>query len=464
MPPSFTPTPQQQTALDKLNQFIESDDEIFILKGHAGTGKTTLIKHFVDRLTEQDIPYELMASTGRAAKVLGYKTGITVTTVHQCIYRLHLAEDDEANQVRRLQFRLGSNEDPENAVYIIDESSMLSNRQVEGGFISFGTGRLITDLLTYAGQRKVIFVGDPAQLPPVNSHFSAALSQDYLTQNFNKKVQTSILTEIIRYRGDTGIFYNTLELRKKIEQGSFPYLSIRARGFEDVFITPYERIFLGAYVETVKAKGLDNSTVVCFTNAKANDLNIKIRHLLFGQKKSQTLNEGELLMVIQNNYKYQLFNGDHLQIESFSSTTEYHAGLHFRDVTVYVDDYNGRRLVHVKIIDDLLTLSSVNLSYQKEFQLFQDFAIRMSKMGIRPKNPEYLTYLINDSWLNALRVKYGYAVTCHKAQGGEWRDVFVMFEPCFFTNMDKESQHRWAYTAISRAEKRLHLLENRCIY
>lgn len=460
----FSLTPDQQSALDSLKRFRLSDDQIFILKGHAGTGKTTLIKHFVDELMEQDIPFELLASTGRAAKVLSYKTGSTTSTVHQCIYRLHLAEDDHDNQVRKLQFRLGNNEDPADTVYMVDESSMLSNREPTEGFISFGTGRLVADLLEYAGNRKVIFVGDPAQLPPVQSVFSAALSKKYLEEHFCAPVQESVLSKIMRYRENTGIYFNTLELRKKIEQGAFPYLAIKARDFDDIFVTPYDRIFLGAYVETIKAKGLDNSTVICFSNARANDLNIQIRHLIFGQRKALTLNPGELLMVIQNNYKYLLFNGDHLQVEGFATETEYRAGLHFRDVSVFADDFNGRRLVHVKIIDDLLTSATVNLSYQQEFQLFQDFAIRMSKMGIRPKNPEYINYMINDPYLNALRVKYGYAVTCHKAQGGEWNDVFVLFEPCFFVNMEKESQHRWAYTAISRAEKRLHLLDNRCIY
>ncbi|MFU8844856.1 MAG: ATP-dependent DNA helicase [Bacteroidales bacterium] len=461
---NFTPTPHQQSALNNLLQFIESGSGIFILKGHAGTGKTTLVNALTEYMIERDIPFELMASTGRAAKVLTHKTGLTTTTVHQGIYKLHLTEDNEDEQARKLFFVLRENVASERAIYIIDESSMLSNSQPASGFISFGAGKLIDDILKFAENRKVIFVGDPSQLPPFNSVFSAALSEEYLKKHYDKPVASANLTEIIRYRSDTGIYFNTLTLREKIEQKSFPLLSVKASGFDDVFVSPHEHIFVGSYVESILSKGLDNSIMVCFSNARSNDLNAKVRLALFGQRRSETLNIDELLMVVYNNYRYNLFNGDLLQVEGYSMITEYRAGLHFRDVNVYVDDYLGRRIVQVKIIDNLLTSSAINLSYQQDFELYRDFAIRMSNLGIRPKDPEYLDLMMTDPYLNALRVKYGYAVTCHKAQGGEWEDVFVLFEPCFFEYLEKESQYRWAYTAISRAEKRIHLLENRCIY
>lgn len=460
----FIFTTEQKAAYDRLRMFIESGSGAFLLKGHAGTGKTTLILKLVEYLNEKDIPCFLMASTGRAAKVLAYKTGRTVTTVHQGIYKLNMAEDDEVNQVRRLSFGLQPNMNPDNAVYIIDESSMLSNKEVTGGFITYGSGRLISDLFRYCNTRKVIFVGDPSQLPPINSVFPAALSEKYLREKLNIQATSARLTEVMRYKPDTGIFFNTLELRRKIENRIFPYLAIKGKGFDDISIASSAQIFTGAYVESVKARGIDNSIMVCFTNARANDLNTNARLRLFGPKRANTLNPGELLMVIQNNYKYMLNNGDHLQVVSFSDKVELRAGLHFRDVTVTIDDFSGKRLAHVKIIDDLLTMAATNLHYKQDFELFRDFAIRMSKAGIRPKNPEFLPNMMLDPYLNALRVKYGYAVTCHKAQGGEWEDVFVLFENCFFINLDKESQHRWAYTALSRAEKRLHLLNNRCIY
>lgn len=460
----FNPSPEQQAALDSLHQFILSDKQIFILKGHAGTGKTTLIKHFIEYLNEKDIPFTLMASTGRAAKVLSHKSGKMVTTVHQGIYKLQVVENDEQNQVRRLSFRLHDNMSPEMMVYIVDESSMLSNEQVKEGFITYGSGRLISDLLLFAEKRKVVFVGDQAQLPPVSSVFSAALTEEYLKERFKIEVSSALLSEVQRYQPETGVFFNTIELRRKIENRQFPYLAVKGRGFSDIFVSPSEQVFVDAYVESVRRRGLDNSIMICFSNARSNDLNTKARLGLFGRRRSQTLLENELLMVIQNNYKYMLFNGDHLQVENYSDQAEYRAGLHFRDVTVSVNDFLGRRLVHVKIIDDLLTMAGNNLHSRQDFGLFRDFAIRMSKEGIRPKDPEFIVRLMDDPYLNALRVKYGYAVTCHKAQGGEWEDVFLLFENCFFINLDKERQHRWAYTAISRTQERLHLLDNRCIY
>ena len=504
----FKLTASQQKAVDEMLDFFGSGDDVFILKGYAGTGKTSLIKGIIKYLAAGKKPYSLMASTGRAAKILSEKTGIPAGTVHSRIYRPKVIETGKGTGMR-IEFDLTENFDMPGTIYFVDESSMISNhapsrlRQA----LTFGTGRLLSDLFVFAGKRKIVFIGDTIQLPPVNTHFSAALNKEYLEKETRKKVRETELTEIMRYDSGSGIGWNTANIRRTVLSGRYPYLSIRVSGLNDSFVYSNLDEMVRKYVETILRSGVNNTMFVALSNYKVNEVNYKVRNLLFKKRRTNILNPNESLIVIKNNYMHKLLNGDHIFYFEGSKTVQ-KAGLEFIKVQVRADEAEaGARLIDAYIIKDLLLSKERDLSFEQEEALMTNFYSRMTKiaghayeiisgfsdkaMAVKEikkmlleksypvKIPEDLfigkpgktgikesfvmANIQTDPFLNALRVKYGYAVTCHKAQGGEWQDVFIILEPSLFRN-DKETQYRWAYTAISRAEKRVHYLNNMCIF
>jgi hypothetical protein len=504
----FKLTPGQEKAVDKLFTFFESEKEVFILKGYAGTGKTSLIKGVIKYLADRDKPYSLMASTGRAAKILSEKTGIPAGTVHSSIYRPKIIEFGSGKGMR-IEFDLAGNYDAPEMIYFVDEASMISDHAPARAkqALTFGTGRLLTDMFMFAGKRKIVFIGDTIQLPPVNTRFSAALNKDYLKTHAGKKVSSAELTEIMRYSGKSGIAFNTENIRKTVLSGRYPYLSVRVSGLDDSFVYNNEDEMVAEYARTILRSGVNNAMFVVLSNYRANDINKKVRSLLFKRKRLNALNPNESLIVVKNNYLYKLLNGDHVYYLEGNKTVK-KAGLEFIKVQVRSDEAEkGARIIEAYIIKELLLSDKRDLTFEQEEELMTNFYSRMTKIAgkahsivsaandrssaikeikemlkdksykvnipndifgknmnkTRVKESFVLENIGTDPFLNALRVKYGYAVTCHKAQGGEWQDVFIIFEPSLFRN-DKETQYRWAYTAISRAEKRVHYLNNMCIY
>lgn len=458
----FTFNLEQESAAGKLEDFINQDyNDVFILHGHAGTGKTTLIDALIKYLRARSIPVVLLASTGRAAKIVGEKAGTDASTVHRHIYTLDVEKTDDENKIRRLLFRLNRNDESDNTVYIVDESSMISDHFTQGIFIDFGSGKLLTDLFLYAGSRKVVFSGDPCQLPPVNTAFSPALNKVYLEEKVKKRVAASKLTQVMRHSTASGIYRNATALRQAIEIKEFGWLNINASGYNDLDVFSNIDDMVLSFVGQVKAQGLESALLICHTNAMAADLNRSVRALMYPGKTG--IVKGELLMVMQNNYKFNIANGEHMHVTNIASSTEQRAGLSFRAIEGYVNDARGQKVIKGLIIDDLLYAREPSLSAEQEYSLFKDFAIRMSKLKIKPKDHAYLNMMLSDPYLNAIRAKFGYAVTCHKAQGGEWPAVYIILEKSIFNPTAKENQFRWMYTAITRGIQKVYFSENRCI-
>jgi ATP-dependent exoDNAse (exonuclease V) alpha subunit len=452
----------QRNAANLISAFFDDPNaHAFILHGHAGTGKTTIIQALIAYLRNMEIPVVLLASTGRAAKIVAEKARFSAETVHKHIYIIDKEQLDEEKKIRRLSFKLRENTFPKNAVFIVDECSMISDHNSGSVFIQYGSGRLLADFFIYAANRKVIFSGDPSQLPPVKFPYSPALNAQYLGSEHKKTVKQAGLDETMRFSRNSGIFRITDSLRRKVAANSMDYLRIMASGFDDVEVIFDKEAMIDHYVERIRATGLESQIFITLSNKQANEVNLRVRQMLF--RKYATLHKGELLMVVQNNYLHNVANGEHITVEEISPTTEKRAGLTFRKIKATVGDLNGQRLISAFIIEDLLLNLEPSLGNEHEARLFIDFIIRTKEKGIKQRDPAFLDALLRDPYLNALRVKYGYAVTCHKAQGGEWPHVYVMLEGSLFYQ-DINYQHRWAYTALSRSSKKLYLLSNRCIF
>lgn len=455
---------EQQQAFEKIKRFFQNNDQrVFILKGHAGTGKTTLVKGLIKYLKDQEIKSVLLASTGRAAKILREKASVPASTVHKHIYDFENDELDDKIKIRKLSFRLIKNLDKDNAVYFVDESSIISNQKVKATFLNFGTGMLLTDLLYFCGKRKIVFVGDPAQLPPVNCKFSAALNEVYFNKKFNIRPQSTNLTQIVRFSQNSGIYHNTNHFRNSIQSSTFPMLSVKASNFGDIQVHHNLQEMVRHYVERIRATGVENCIFINLSNKENTYVNNLTRSYLYSKRKAMQFNKNESLMVVRNNYLHDLLNGDQVLVRSVSPKTEYRAGLRFREAELMHVSESGGNVINAKIIENLLGMNTSDLDQEQEYKLFLDFVIRMRKIGLRSKDQKFKEMMMEDPYLNALRVKYGYAITCHKAQGGEWQEVFIQFERSMFF-FPKENIYRWAYTAISRSTEKLHLLDNRCIY
>jgi len=508
---SFKITTDQETLLKELLGFIDSKKQIFVLKGYAGTGKTSIMYGLVKHLGEIKRPFALLASTGRAAKVLSQKANFPASTLHSQIYALQVREKkNSTNDIKySLSFSLKMPNVNPKMVYFVDESSMLSNKQQMGGQIAFGSGRLLEDFFTYVGPGKVVFIGDSAQLPPVNSKFSAALNITYLQDTINRDCQGYELSKVMRYKEDSGIFYNTTYFRKIITSGYYPPLAINAHRFDDLQIYFQDNELIKSYYKCIIEKGVDSCVYITLSNKQACFVNTKIRFHLWGAKNQNKLQIDESLMVARNNYLYGLSNGDLVIVDRVENETIKKAELLFRHIHIRVmdpDPTKGFIIKRVLMIDDLLDTVNRDLSLEQDQLLLGDYFRRMREYAseiydnllngrisksitgyidsfAREKQIEInisfndnelpskrsiikkITYdnMQSDPFLNALRLKYGYAITCHKAQGSEWSEVFVHIEKSMFYQ-DKENQYRWMYTALSRAENKIHLLNNRCIY
>lgn len=510
---NFTLTDEQQELLEQLLHFIQSDGKVFILKGFAGTGKTSIIHGLVRYFGEKHQPFVLMASTGRAAKVLMEKARFPASTVHSSIYALDISELSGKNKdeepAYRLSFKLKSPNYNKNVIYFIDESSMLTNHLQKGVSIAFGTGRLLDDLFKYVGGAKVVFIGDPAQLPPVNSKFSATLSKTYLQSTFDFQVEEFELTRVMRYKKNSGMYFNTNTLRKIIVSGRFPPLSLKVHDFDDMEVYYHENEMVKKYYETIKKLGIDSAVYITLSNKLAANVNRKVRNHLWGHDNLTLLKPGEVLMVARNNYLFGLNNGDLITVESVDEKIVEKAGLEFKKITIRVADPDPEKGIIIKqvlINTNLLTLDARDLSAEQDMELLKNYFARMRKIALeiyeillaygnteerrKELNRKIKSNQINlnvddilekepsknalirsiaynnmqtDPFLNALRVKYGYAITCHKAQGSEWPHVFIHLEKSMFY-LDKENQYRWVYTALSRAEKKIHILNNICLY
>lgn len=476
--------PQQQQALEAMKAFTEDDnDRVFILSGYAGTGKTTLLRAYAEWLDREHYvnatSYSVlktvdkkkfipMASTGRAAKVLRDKIGQGATTVHSTIYVYRGFNQDLEKMTQAIDKNVGVDktgqlyltfgfepiEHVSRVIYIIDEASMISDTATKNPTQAFfSSGKLLEDLLHYDPIGKFVFVGDDCQLPPIEGDRSPALSADYISMQYGLGVKTAVLTDIIRQQNDNDIIIAANKMRELCENppmvkwGKFPFC-----GYNHINVLPSQKELIGQYVDEIRQKGYEAATLITGSNRSCASLAAIIRQALgFTQP---LLMEGELLLVTQNNLPTGLMNGDLVVVKAVGDRQTMKANLTF--LNVEVEELVSKHRYSIMLIEDILYSSYVNLTQEQQKDLFIDFYRREKKKGVKEKDEIFKKDLMSDPYLNALRAVFGYAITCHKSQGGEWKKVFVDIPRRLSFQPDRRA-YQWLYTAMTRASDMLYV-------
>lgn len=468
-------SPCQDTALTKLETFLDSPSQVFMLKGYAGSGKTTILKGLVDYLKDLEKDFALMAPTGRAAKVIREKTGQEAFTIHKSIYSYEDMVEMEEGDSFFYYYKLRNSIDVTNKIFIVDEASMLSDAHSEGEFFRFGSGRLLSDLVNYTRvahpgvNSKIIFVGDPCQLPPVGDNSSKAFDAEYLNTNFGLTAEETEMKEVKRQDGAGAILNAAGKIRKSISSGYFNDFDLRENGL-DIFNPSYE-----TFLDTWKKTG-GTKIIIASKNKTCLDLNTQIRQRKYGDSNS-LVQKGDIMILGGNNYRKNVFNGEFAVVNDIGINCEERVialrgkepvTLKWRNVElVFPDAESNNKIVNGKMLENFLN-SDNYLSPLESQALYVDFTSR--HRGLKPRTEEFKQAIIQDEYFNCLLMKYGYAVTCHKAQGGEWDNVFTVWDNdttqdfnCFVDEQRKAGKtntgfYRWAYTAITRASQRLYAL------
>lgn len=458
-------TNQQNNVLEQIKAFMKSDASVFILRGYAGTGKTTMIKVVADYIA-QSREVVLMAPTGRAASNLKQKTGYKASTIHKAIYERARVISKEVKDIAASEFKfifpISNSGNKGSIVAIVDEASMVCSRKIEHELYVFGTDNLMEDLLTYIRPSfggKVIFVGDPAQLPPVGELISNALRVEYF-QERGLKVKEAELTEVLRQKGDSIILKNAMTIRDLLKKEKRNSLVFEEQ--KDSVETLSSEDFLDKYLDYRRESGKHDSIVICFSNTSASRYNKDIRDALYGQ--DVPICEKDILLITQNNYKLNRMNGEFVPVMSIGERIQQSAPVYsqvggekkqitvtLNFVQVTIPDGDGYP-VQCMLLEDLLTTNKATVSIDENRALFINFCIRHPKL--KQGTEAFAEALLNDEFYNAIRAKYGYAVTGHKCQGGEWNKVFVDYAGR--TGLDDDSL-RWAYTATTRAQETLYV-------
>jgi exodeoxyribonuclease-5 len=448
----FEPTKDQSLAIEKIEDFYWSlhKRSALVLKGYAGTGKTTLIGALVEALKSKNIPIVLMAPTGRAAKVMSNYSNHIATTIHRGIYLFDNKSDGIGFSLKRNLMK--------NAFIIIDESSMIASSGGLGGSFLAPGQTLLNDLcrFTFNGsQNKILFVGDDAQLPPVGSDKSPALQPDFLERELNIVASIVHLKEVTRQSQESKILYNANKLRLQIQNESIevPKFECNDSDFKAVENFEIEEEIQSSY----SLEGLEETIIICRSNRDANQLNQYVRFQMLGREGE--LDAGDRLMVVKNNYYWLkdyespqfIANGEMIEVVKIGEIEEKY-GLRFCNATARLNTSDFE--FETKLLLDVLNNDGPTLSKEQ----FLAFLGELEKEMPYPNNQkERKIFLKEHSYYNALQVKFGYAITCHKAQGGQWNHVFFM--QGYFTDdhLDK-SYLRWLYTGITRAKQKLFLI------
>jgi len=465
-------TQDQENALTRIQDFLDSQTDIFLLKGYAGSGKTTLIKGIVEYLHSIEKSFALMAPTGRAAKIIREKTGQEALTIHKTIYSFDEMKESEEGDSFFYYYKIRNNTDAPGKIFVVDEASMISDAKNEGEFFRFGTGHLLTDLISYTRvseenvHSKIIFVGDPCQLAPVGDNCSRAFSLSYLHEKFNVSVEETEIKEVVRHVSNSGILRTAKRLRRSITSGFFNDFNIESNDKDSIGI--YYDGFLDLWETTTGPK-----IIIASKNKTCLDLNIQIREKRFGYG-TIPIRKSDIVITGGNNYRLGVLNGEFAVVNSAAldpvSRTVSLKGkppvtLIWRDVElIFPDSEISNKVIRGKMLENFL--NGDNSLRPEEWQaLYVDFKNRHDKL--KPKTAEFKEAITQDEYFNCLLLKYGYAVTCHKAQGGEWDSVFTVWDHdtnkdfnCFTDKQlrqskDNEFFFRWAYTAITRASGEL---------
>lgn len=450
----FQPTLKQDIVLQQLSGFIftKSPDALYLLKGYAGTGKTTIISSIVNNLWKAKMSAVLLAPTGRAAKVIANYSKKEAFTIHKKIYF------PKKNSGGGVKFVLQPNKH-KNTIFIIDEASMIPD--TPGDSKLFENGSLLDDVIqyVYSGHRcKLLLIGDTAQLPPVKLDVSPALDQNKLALNYNKEVVKMELDEVVRQEQDSGILANATAIRETLVNNFFDAFSFDLDGFKDIvrLVDGYE--IMDAINDAYSTLGNEETAIIVRSNKRANLYNQQIRsRILFNEHE---LTAGDYLMVVKNNYFWIkpiteagfIANGDIIEVLEIFSIIELY-GFRFAEVKVRMVDYPKMRPFETVLLLDTIHAETPSLSYDESNRLYQEV---MKDFEDETSNYKKFLKVKNNKHFNALQVKFSYAITCHKSQGGQWNTVFV--EQPYLPNGIDVDYMRWLYTAVTRAKEKLYLI------
>ena len=457
---AYSPTPCQDSLLHKVADFVSSyDDDILVVNGYAGTGKTTAISSVISVLKEFGTKCVLLAPTGRAAKVLSSYSGQPAYTIHKHIYRQKSVGGDGFGQ-----FSLAPNKDKE-TLFVVDEVSLIG---IEAGqqqsTSSFGSGNLLEDLISFVrsgAECKVILIGDSAQLPPVGLDASPALLKDYMTMMGG--VSFAELSTVVRQQSESGILHNATLVRQLISEMEYGPgvmdicdLGLELDGFDDI-----ERIDGGELIEKIgdayATYGEDDTIILCRSNKRAIKYNLGIRSAV--QFKEERLVRDDKLMIVKNCYQFvenvegmdYIANGDIAKLQKISRFEERY-GLHFAEARISFPDYDDQEII-AKVILDTLESESASLTYEQSNMLYQGVNEDYAHLTTKKKRYEAVR---EDKYYNALQLKYANAITCHKSQGGQWRCVFI--DNAFWQEELTVDDLKWLYTALTRATEKVYLV------
>lgn len=456
----LSPTLDQEKAINHISRFHTSHkpNPSYILKGYAGTGKTSILGAYVKTLSKNNQKFVLMAPTGRAAKVLSSYTGQTAHTIHRYIYFIATA----SNGIPKVT--LGKNK-LQNTVFIIDEASMISDSSLnnEGGFSSRS---LLDDLVEYvfsSSGNRIILVGDTAQLPPVGLDISPALDFEYLKNAYNITAHSFEMKEVMRQSLDSGILFSATSLRNKLtEQNSeLPLLSLK--GFKnDVKIISDSNDFEEILQQTFYDAGESKGVLICRTNKRANIFNQQIRSAIL-QKESE-IESGDILMVVKNNYFWLektskagfIANGEMLEIMRISKIEDLY-GFRFAEAEIRLLDYPDEQEFTVKLLLDTIMVDGPGLNNDDRNRLFESV---LEDYNDIPQRSKRIAKVMANQYFNALHIKFAYAMTCHKTQGGQWPTV-ILDQGWLNDEMINTEYLRWLYTAFTRSTNKLFLINFR---
>ena len=445
---SHKPTKEQKAVLEDLSEFISTlgSRSIFLLKGYAGTGKTTLISALVKSLPSVGKRSALLAPTGRAAKVLAKYSKRKASTLHKKIYWIRTSKN--GNTFITLKENLHTN-----TIFIVDEASMIPEDLND----SLSKRSLLEDLIKYVYEGidcKLILIGDTAQLPPVHLDVSPALDEENLYKKYQKQIISKELKEVVRQEKNSLVLENATQLRRLIEvnNNSLPKIKlnndvIRISSGEDL-----QENIEAAYTQS----GVENTTIICRSNKRANQYNNRIRSEILWQE--DIISSGDILMVVRNNYFWLdekseagfLANGDIIEVTRVKEIIERY-GFKFAKASIKLLDYPNENEVETILLLDTISSESPSLKYEEYKKLYKE-------VGLDYKGQKDINKKIKENeFFNAIQIKFGYSITCHKAQGGQWKEVFIDIG-YFKKEMLDKNYLRWLYTAFTRSTEKLYLI------
>lgn len=447
------PTLLQNELLLQFSNFLFDTDKqgLFLLKGYAGTGKTTSISTLVNNLWHTGKKSVLLAPTGRAAKVIANYSKKDAFTIHKEIYHPKKNSAGKINFVRKKNKHF-------NTIFFVDEASMIPENA--DGQSNFGNLSLLQDLIDYVYEGKMckmVLIGDTAQLPPVKLAISPALSFDKLTLDYNKEVVELELTEVMRQQEHSGILQNATSLRNKIASYTESPFSFDDRQPDIIrLIDGYE--IEDAINQSYDMGSIEDTAIIVRSNKRANQYNQQIRMNILGQESD--ISSGDYIMVVKNNYFWLedsseagfIANGDTCEILEIFSRKELY-GFHFAEAKIRMIDYPKQKPFEVVLLLDTLTANAPSLTYEESNRLYHEVAKDYAHLKTKYK---IFQSIKENKYFNALQIKFSYAMTCHKSQGGQWKNVFI--EKPWLPEGENIDYWRWLYTALTRAQEKIYLI------